>query len=207
MLLFFRSSNRFCSREFFDKEHELLSRLNHPNLVRFFGCTLKQHYALIEHSHLGDVHTFLSSTSLHTHDQTTLSYVHFIDEKLLVLLSHSLFSLNIRLFLVTQLSNALSYLESENIVHRDIAARNCLLYPNYEMKLTHTAMASKEFPLHYYTIDHCRLPIRWMAPETIAHVNTHLAPSFILFFSRKFSRMNLLFNRMFGPSVSLYGKS
>lgn len=59
------------SRELFDKEHELLSRLNHPNLVRFFGCTLKQHYALIEHSNLGDVHTFLSQTS----DQTPLSYV------------------------------------------------------------------------------------------------------------------------------------
>lgn len=81
-----------------------------------------------------------------------------------------LFRLNIRLYLITQLSNALRYLESENIVHRDIAARNCLLYPNYEMKLTHTAMASKEFPHHYFTIDHYRLPIRWMAPESIANV-------------------------------------
>ena len=161
------------SRELFDKEHELLSRLNHPNLVRFFGCTLQQRYALIEHSQLGDVHTFLSSAASHTHDQTSLSYVHFIDPNTSsYFCSLSLFSLNIRLFLITQLSNALRYLESENIVHRDIAARNCLLYPNYEMKLTHTAMASKEFPHHYYTIDHYRLPIRWMAPETIAHVST-----------------------------------
>jgi serine/threonine protein kinase len=55
-------------RELFDKEHELLSRLNHPNLVQFFGYTLKQNYALIEHSNMGDVHTFLSNQ-----DQLSLS--------------------------------------------------------------------------------------------------------------------------------------
>lgn len=73
------------------------------------------------------------------------------------------------------------------------------------MKLTHTAMASKEFPHHYYTIDHCRLPIRWMAPETIAHVNQHSSHCFIRIFV--FTRMNILFNRMFGRLVSLFGKS
>lgn len=78
--------------------------------------------------------------------------------------------LNIRLLIITQLTNALRYLESENLVHRDISARNCLIYPNYEVKLTNTAMTSRDFQTHYFTIDQCRLPIRWMAPETISHV-------------------------------------
>jgi serine/threonine protein kinase len=69
------------------------------------------------------------------------------------------------------LTNALRYLESENIVHRDISARNCLIYSNYEIKLTNTAIVSIEFQTHYFNIDNCRLPIRWMAPETISNVN------------------------------------
>ncbi len=79
--------------------------------------------------------------------------------------------MNVRLLIITQLSNALRYLESEKIVHRDISARNCLIYPNYEIKLTNTAITSIDFQSHYFNIDHSRLPIRWMAPETISNVN------------------------------------
>jgi len=73
--------------------------------------------------------------------------------------------------MIIQLSNALRYLESCHIIHRDISARNCLIYPNYEIKLTNSAMASEQFQLHYYQINHFRLPIRWMAPESILNVS------------------------------------
>jgi serine/threonine protein kinase len=73
--------------------------------------------------------------------------------------------------MITQLSNALCYLQSHHIVHRDIAARNCLIYPNYKIKLTNSALASEQFRSHYYQINHLRLPIRWMAPESILNVS------------------------------------
>ncbi len=47
--------------------------LNHPNLVQFFGYTVKQNYALIEHSDLGDLYTFLSTTQCVQQDQVSLS--------------------------------------------------------------------------------------------------------------------------------------
>lgn len=72
---------------------------------------------------------------------------------------------------MTQLSNALCYLESNRIIHRDVAARNCLMYPNYKIKLTNSAMASDKFRSHYYTINHIQLPIRWMSPESILNVS------------------------------------
>ncbi|CAF3997659.1 unnamed protein product [Rotaria sp. Silwood2] len=137
-------------KELFDKEHELMYRLNHPNLVQFYGYTLKQNYALIEYSNLGDLYTFLSTRQCIQHDQVSLTT-------------------NVRLLLVTQLTNALRYLESENIVHRDIAARNCLIYPNYEIKLMNSAITSIHFQSHYFKVNDCRLPIRWMAPETISN--------------------------------------
>lgn len=48
-------------------------RLSHPNLVQFFGYTLKQNYALVEHSDLGDLYTFLSTTRCVQEDQISLS--------------------------------------------------------------------------------------------------------------------------------------
>jgi len=52
----------FLNRNLFDKEHELLNCLQHPNLVQFYGYTIEQNYALIEHSDLGDLYTCLSTS-------------------------------------------------------------------------------------------------------------------------------------------------
>lgn len=135
-------------KKIFEDEHKILNRLNHPNLVQFYGLTLHKSYALIEHSNLGDLFTYLNSNQ-------------FGNEQ-------NLLSLNVRLFIMGQLVNALRYLESEGIVHRDIAARNCLIYPNYELKLTNVAAASDNFENHYLSINpNCRMPIRWMAPEIL----------------------------------------
>ncbi|CAF3035602.1 unnamed protein product [Rotaria socialis] len=141
-------TNDSIQKELFNQEHELMNRLSHPNLVQFFGYSIKQNYALVEHSNLGDLHTFLSTKQRLQQDEPTIS-------------------LNIRLLIITQLSNALRYLESENIVHRDVSARNCLIYPNYEIKLMNSAIVSMQFQSHYFNINNCRLPVRWMAPETI----------------------------------------
>lgn len=137
-------------KDLFDREHQLWSRLTHPNLVQFFGYSLKDDYALIEHSNLGDLYSYLHTSHCLQPNQPSLS-------------------MNIRLLIVTQICNALRYLESEKIVHRDIAARNCLIYPNYEIKLTNSALASSDFHTQYFVIDKtCRVPIRWMAPETLS---------------------------------------
>ena len=75
------------------------------------------------------------------------------------------------LHLITQLSDALAYLESQHIVHGDIAARNCLLFANYQLKLTNVAMASERFQDHYHSVGDDRWPIRWMAPESFTTVS------------------------------------
>ncbi|CAF1084469.1 unnamed protein product [Rotaria sordida] len=137
------TTNDKNQKELFDQEHFLLNNLNHPNIVQFYGYTIEQNYALIEHSDLNDLYTYL--------------------------LTSKNISKNLRLHYMTQLSNALYYLESHHIIHRDIAARNCLIYKNYKIKLTNSAMASEQFQLHYYKIHHIQLPIRWMAPESISN--------------------------------------
>ena len=54
-----------------------MARLSHPNLVQFFGYTVKQNYALVEHSNLGDLHTYLLTTQCLQHDQASPSFVIF----------------------------------------------------------------------------------------------------------------------------------
>ena len=75
------------------------------------------------------------------------------------------------LHLIMQLSDALAYLESQHVVHGDIAARNCLIFANDQLKLTNVAMASERFQDHYYSVGHDRWPVRWMAPESLTTVS------------------------------------
>ncbi len=69
------------------------------------------------------------------------------------------------LFITCQISGALSYLESRQLIHRDISARNCLVFNDYMIKLSDIAMASPIYSHHYSTDTH--LPVRWMAPEIL----------------------------------------
>jgi len=79
------------------------------------------------------------------------------------------------LFFSIQISSALTYLESLNIYHRDIAARNCLISHNLNIKLQDLAMSNEIYADDYVliTIDNdiqTRRPIRWCAWETICLV-------------------------------------
>ena len=71
-----------------------------------------------------------------------------------------------------QISSALAYLESLQIYHRDIAARNCLITKNLNIKLQDLAICNEMYANDYVliTIDNnkqTRRPIRWCSWETI----------------------------------------
>ena len=69
------------------------------------------------------------------------------------------------LFISCQISGALNYLESRQIIHRDVSTRNCLVFNDYMIKLTDIAMGSPCYSHCYVT--EAYLPIRWMAPELL----------------------------------------
>merc|ERR1712131_148550 len=69
---------------------------------------------------------------------------------------------------VKQLASALSYLESQSFVHRDIAARNLLMYDINTIKLGDFGLSRLlEDAESYYVASNGKLPIKWMAPESI----------------------------------------
>ena len=83
-------------------------------------------------------------------------------------------------FFASQVSSALAYLESLRICHRDVAARNCLVSLNLNIKLYDLAMCNEMYADDYVLVSSVstdstltRRPIRWCAWETICLVRRH----------------------------------
>ena len=79
-----------------------------------------------------------------------------------------LFFFRLNIYFSHQLANALEYLFNLNIIHGDIATRNCLFFSNLTIKLTDCAMALAPYEHEYWMcINGEKIPLRWIAPEAL----------------------------------------
>uniref|UniRef100_A0A7E4W4C9 Tyrosine-protein kinase n=1 Tax=Panagrellus redivivus TaxID=6233 RepID=A0A7E4W4C9_PANRE len=63
-------------------------------------------------------------------------------------------------------ARGMCYLASRQVIHRDIAARNCLLGKNNELKISDFGLSIADFSL--VKVDKLKnMPIKWLAPETL----------------------------------------
>ncbi|XP_043270104.1 tyrosine-protein kinase Drl-like [Venturia canescens] len=70
-----------------------------------------------------------------------------------------------------QVARAGAFLHGRGLLHRDVAARNCLIEPNsFRIRLADAALARDIFPQDYHCLgDNENRPIRWMALESLQH--------------------------------------
>ncbi|KAK2191810.1 hypothetical protein NP493_45g07003 [Ridgeia piscesae] len=146
------------ARADFNKEVKIMSRLNDPNIVRVLGvCTRDEPLSVIvEYMKFGDLHQLLQQCI--TQEGSTLERNR----------NFRVISYGCLIYMAGQIASGMKYLESLNIVHRDLASRNCLVGAHYTIKISDFGMSRSLYSRDYYHIEgKAVLPIRWMAWESV----------------------------------------
>ncbi|KAK6478435.1 tyrosine-protein kinase RYK isoform X1 [Huso huso] len=69
-----------------------------------------------------------------------------------------------------QISCGMSYLARREVIHKDLAARNCVIDDGMQVKITDNALARDLFPMDYHCLgDNENRPVRWMALESLVN--------------------------------------
>ncbi|XP_015242030.1 PREDICTED: protein-tyrosine kinase 2-beta-like isoform X2 [Cyprinodon variegatus] len=130
-------------KEKFLSEADLMKNLDHPHIVRLIGVIeFDPVWIVMELYEHGELGNYL------VEQQYILSIARLTQYCL-------------------QICNALAYLEGLNMVHRDIAVRNILVASAECVKLGDFGLSRYVDDQEYYKASVSRLPIKWMAPESI----------------------------------------
>ncbi|KAL8623580.1 hypothetical protein ACOMHN_000185 [Nucella lapillus] len=130
--------------EKFLEEAYIMQQFDHPHIVKLIGICSESRpvWIVMELAKHGEMRAYLQSNQARLELVTLIMYSY-------------------------QLSTALSYLESKKFVHRDIAARNVLVSSHDTVKLGDFGLSRWVEEQSYYKASKGKLPIKWMAPESI----------------------------------------
>ncbi|KAK6997777.1 leukocyte tyrosine kinase receptor, partial [Biomphalaria glabrata] len=133
-------------------EAVIVSKFNHPNIVKFIGVCFNErpHYLVLELLEGGDLKSFLLQARPKWEQPSQLTVLDLL-----------------RLSL--DIARGCQHLEEKHFIHRDIAARNCLLStkgPHRIAKIADFGMARDIYRSDYYKKSgKALLPVKWMPPE------------------------------------------
>ncbi|RXM28758.1 ALK tyrosine kinase receptor [Acipenser ruthenus] len=130
----------------------IISKFSHQNIVRCIGVSLQAlpRFILLELMAGGDLKSFLRKTRPRLSQPSSLSMVDLLS-------------------VARDIAQGCQYLEENHFIHRDIAARNCLLTckgAGRVAKIGDFGMARDIYRSCYYRKGGCAmLPVKWMPPE------------------------------------------
>ncbi|KAL4706899.1 hypothetical protein ACJJTC_012358 [Scirpophaga incertulas] len=128
----------------------------HPNVVRLIGCCTDKEPTLVimEFVSIGKLQQFLRDSRAERHYGNTHGSQFLTSRDL----THFAF----------QIARGMEFLSSKGIIHRDLAARNVLITEERTCKVADFGFARDVGGAHVYERkSDGRLPIRWMAPESL----------------------------------------
>nr|XP_007970696.1 inactive tyrosine-protein kinase 7 isoform X3 [Chlorocebus sabaeus] len=136
----------------FRRELEMFGKLNHANVVRLLGLCreAEPHYMVLEYVDLGDLKQFLRISKSK-------------DEKL----KSQPLSTKQKVALCTQVALGMEHLSNNRFVHKDLAARNCLVSAQRQVKVSALGLSKDVYNSEYYHFRQAWVPLRWMSPEAI----------------------------------------
>ncbi|XP_070542817.1 NT-3 growth factor receptor-like isoform X2 [Ptychodera flava] len=149
------------ARRDFEREAELLTNLQHDNIVTFYGvCVEGDPFLMVfEYMENGDLNNFLRS---HGPDAFYLSKAYNTTQRIL--------NTKELLHVACQIASGMVYLASQHFVHRDMATRNCLVGDKLVVKIGDFGMSRDIYSTDYYRVGgQTMLPVRWMPPESVLY--------------------------------------
>ncbi|XP_061933185.1 discoidin domain-containing receptor 2 isoform X3 [Apis cerana] len=138
----------------FQEEAKKLARLADRNVARLLGASLGDDpmCIVLENGEYGDLNQYLQRHIAETstvHTAKTLSFGTLI-------------------YMATQIASGMKHLEEMDLVHRDLATRNCLVSRGYTVKVCDLGSGRNAYAADYFRVEgRPPLPIRWMAWEAM----------------------------------------
>jgi serine/threonine protein kinase len=138
------------------KEAISMTCYKHPNLIKFYGICIENgtffpKYLVLEYMNCGDLLQYLRKARTNNK----------LDFKTAIKIS-------------IDIASGCDFLQQMKMIHRDIAARNCLVASSSDsqtkiiVKIGDFGLARGLYMNDYYRHDDKRLlPIRWMSPESL----------------------------------------
>ncbi|CAG0915228.1 unnamed protein product, partial [Notodromas monacha] len=132
--------------------HELRAfrDVKHQNVLKLLGRCLEADpfLALLEYCPTGDLKTYLRSL------RGTAGEDGLKRDGVLIRMAQ-------------EIASALHAIHNQNIVHLDLAVRNCLLTENLTVKIGDYGDCRDRYPEDYFPTENGYVPVRWVAPECI----------------------------------------
>uniref|UniRef100_A0A672J3G8 Inactive tyrosine-protein kinase 7 n=1 Tax=Salarias fasciatus TaxID=181472 RepID=A0A672J3G8_SALFA len=136
----------------FRREAEMFAKLSHPNVVRLLGLCreAEPHYTILEYYDLGDLKQFLRISKSK-------------DDKV----KSQPISTKTKVSICVQVAQGMEHLSNHRFVHKDLAARNCLISSQRRVKVSSLSLSKDVYNSEYYHYRQAWIPLRWLPTESV----------------------------------------
>lgn len=136
----------------FRREAEMFGKLSHPNVARLLGLCkeTEPHYMILEYYDLGDLKQFLRISKNK-------------DDKV----KSQPLSTKTKVSICAQVAHGMEHLSNHRFVHKDLAARNCLINSQRRIKVSALSLSKDVYNSEYYHYRQAWIPLRWMPAESV----------------------------------------
>ncbi|CAL7946572.1 unnamed protein product [Xylocopa violacea] len=144
----------------FKRHLDLLHKLNHENVVKLIGLCREEEpdYMILEYTDWGDLKQFLIASRK---DNNTSPSHESKPPRAPQLSVAQILSLS------NQAAKGLKHLADNRLVHKDIAARNCLIASNLTIKISLPCMTKEPYQQEYTKHRNQVIPLRWLPYEAV----------------------------------------
>uniref|UniRef100_A0A8C2G2F4 Protein tyrosine kinase 7a n=1 Tax=Cyprinus carpio TaxID=7962 RepID=A0A8C2G2F4_CYPCA len=136
----------------FRRECDMFAKLSHANVARLLGICreVEPHYMIMEYTDMGDLKQYLRVSKSK-------------DEKVKV----QPLSTKQKVSVCLQVARGMEHLSNQRFVHKDLAARNCLISSKRQIKVSALGLSKDVYNSEYYHYRQSWIPLRWLPSEAV----------------------------------------